>query len=577
MSGFSSGTQAGPVIQIVRGELREMADQAMTALVRAGSDIYQRGGLLVRPALLPMRTTDGAAIKTPGIIPVMPAWLRRELGRVARWEKFDVRSKACGPRDPPIEVVEQIISAGGEWPFHVLTAVSGTPTMRSDGSLLLRPGYDAATGIMLLNPPPMLAIPDQPTKNDALAALQLLLKLLEEFPFTDEASRTVALSQLMTPTLRIACGEAVPMHCACAPDQGTGKSYLADLASMIVNGTRCPALAYPYNGEEFAKQLGAALIDGVPIISIDNVNGTLASDFLCQAIERPVLDVRLLGASKNVRVPNTASIFANGNNLRVAGDLTRRQIRGELDANCEAPEERTFAADPLGAVRADRGAYIAAILTIARAHIVAGRPNRPEPLPSFEGWSDLVRGSLIWLGQADPVATVANARAEDPARQKFAAVVEAWAGGPDASSTADLVKLATKTDQLGDLEHPEWAAALRAVALDRRAGLSADALGNWLRDHKGRRHGAWKLVREGSPTRPRWRRETLREANGEDTDAECGDVGACRGDPTSYAEKWQGKPTKRVETAGTAPTGPYAPTPSENGADEPPTDRGVVI
>jgi hypothetical protein len=32
--------------------------------------------------------------------------------------------------------------------------------------------------------------------------------------------------------------------------------------------------------------------------------------------------------------------------------------------------------------------------------IVAGRPNRADRLASFEGWSDLVRSAVVWLGKA---------------------------------------------------------------------------------------------------------------------------------------------------------------------------------
>jgi putative DNA primase/helicase len=57
-------------------------------------------------------------------------------------------------------------------------------------------------------------------------------------------------------------------------------------------------------------------------------------------------------------------------------------------------------------VRRDRGRYVAAALTIVRAYIVAGKPDRLRPLPSYEPWSDLVRSSLVWLGRSDPVATM---------------------------------------------------------------------------------------------------------------------------------------------------------------------------
>jgi putative DNA primase/helicase len=73
-----------------------------------------------------------------------------------------------------------------------------------------------------------------------------------------------------------------------------------------------------------------------------------------------------------VRIPNTFTTFVKGNNLIVAGDLTRRTIQCVLDANIEDPLEPNLLGNPVATVLADRGRYIAAILTIARAYIAAG-------------------------------------------------------------------------------------------------------------------------------------------------------------------------------------------------------------
>ena len=80
------------------------------------------------------------------------------------------------------------------------------------------------------------------------------------------------------------------MHVACAPAAGTGKSFLFDIAAAIAIGHPCPVMAAGRNEEETEKRLGAALMAGQPIISIDNVTGELGGDALCQVIERRVRD-----------------------------------------------------------------------------------------------------------------------------------------------------------------------------------------------------------------------------------------------------------------------------------------------
>src|SRR6185312_8156496 len=96
-----------------------------------------------------------------------------------------------------------------------------------------------------------------------------------------------------------------------------------------------PVISAGSSVEELEKRLGAAVITGQPLVSIDNLNGQLEGDALCQLIERPLVDIRILGRSEQVRVENRAVIFATGNNLIVVGDLVRRVLVGSLDANSE--------------------------------------------------------------------------------------------------------------------------------------------------------------------------------------------------------------------------------------------------
>ena len=177
--------------------------------------------------------------------------------------------------------------------------------------------------------------------------------------------------------------------------------------------------------EETEKRLNGSALAGHPIIALDNASGTIEGDLLCQITERPLLQLRPLGTSNLIRVTNTFSVLANGNNAVVAADMVRRTIECRLDANMESPETRVFRDDPLAKIKQNRGAYVAAVLTIARAYICAGRPGRLPPLASYEAWSDLVRSPLVWLGRGDPVASMSSLRSLDPARQSRAAVFTA--------------------------------------------------------------------------------------------------------------------------------------------------------
>src|SRR5262249_44493596 len=155
-------------------------------------------------------------------------------------------------------------------------------------------------------------------------------ELLTEFPFVDDASRAVTLSMFLTTVLRAAM-DAAPMHLSTAPRPGTGKSYLADIVSMVATGERCAVKAFSPSPEETEKRLVGAALMGHPIIALDNCRGILQGDFLCQVTERPLLEVRALGKSDQHRIANAFTLFANGNNVPVADDMVRRTLRNALD------------------------------------------------------------------------------------------------------------------------------------------------------------------------------------------------------------------------------------------------------
>jgi putative DNA primase/helicase len=480
----NGGKGAAATIQVTAGHLHQAADAGLAAMARAGVAFYQRDKSLVRVCLVKAKNADGENIAVPGVVKVAPAILRRALGQSARWERFNSKGKLIRI-DPPKDLVEQIESMVGEWPFPAIAGVIGTPTLRPDGSLLDKKGYDEATGLVLLGAPQMPDIPDRPTKDAACRSLDLLDVLLDGFPFVNPESRAVALSMIMTPVLRAAVPPAVPIHLITKPQPGTGASYLADIASIIATGEHCAAIAVGTDPHETQKQLISAALSGFPIISLDNCRVPLEGDFLCQVTERPLMQLRPFGKLEVVRVPNSFTTFANGNNAVVADDVVRRTISCALDANMENPETRIFSADPLAMARADRGRYVAACLTIARAYFAAGQPERLARLPSYARWSDLVRSALVWLGRADPVSTMAAERSRDPVRQTRADVFEAWARdlGAGRYLTSELIQKAEEWNtDTGAHERPALRAALLAVAANRSATTTIDArrLGIWL-------------------------------------------------------------------------------------------------
>jgi putative DNA primase/helicase len=506
-----------PVIRLDNGKRPENTFAAIEALHAAGVPFYRRGDGIMFVAKVTAKASDGSEILIPGTKNVAPYYLLHELGLAARFEKWDARKRANKVVDPPEDLAKRIMAMPNEWPFAPLTGIIGTPTMRYDGSLLTEPGYDPATGYYLVNPPDMPMIPEYPSRADALECLALLADLLSEFPFVDEVARSVALSGLMSPVLRPALGDAVPLHVYSAPKGGTGKSFLTDLCSKIAIGERCPVISFTTrNPEENEKRLQAAALGAQSIISIDNCDGRLrGGQFLQQLITQPLLQIRKLHTSELFTVANGLVVFANGNNIVVGESDIRRAIQCALDANTEDTYKRRFRADPLALVAADRGLYVMCILTIARAYLMAGAPGAPgapAPFMSFARWSKIVRGSLIWLGCTDPVKSTETLAAEDPDAAKrivvFEALLSALLADERPYTVAAIIKAAEHDERLSE--------ALAVVASGKDKPLDRYRLGNWFRHNRNRRveresggglklvmvpgrMHEWKLEREATP------------------------------------------------------------------------------
>jgi hypothetical protein len=480
-----------PVIKVEGGKLSRSATEAEEALIAAAVQFFERSNILVRPIVIEVDAAHGRKTKAAQLARVDQVYMRDSLNRVAGWYKLDKRDRRWVAIDPPHDIAATVLARAGEWKFPSIAGIATAPTMRPDGTILDKLGYDEATRLLLVDTQQMPPIPECPTRDDALAALALIEGLLTEFKFVNEVAESVAVSAIITPVVRGAFIVA-PMHAADAPVAGSGKSYLFDIIAIIVTGQLMAVITAGKSEEELEKRLGAAMLASQSLIAIDNVTGVLRGDALCQMIERPRPQVRVLGRSELVEVEaRGTTLFANGNNIVVAGDICRRVVIARLDPQMERPETRVFTGDPVQTVLKNRGAYIAAALTICRAYIAAGRPNRKLRLASFEGWSDTVRSALVWLGRPDPVDSMVSVWADDPETAELGALLAAWAAvfGTGKANSATLRDVITKVgaftvvDQMTravTFTHPELRNAVHAVVAARRDPDVA-SLSYWLR------------------------------------------------------------------------------------------------
>ena len=501
-------------IRIITGEIARIVDEAEAALLAVANvvPIMVRAGMLVRPIIdrLPAsheRMTDVTLLK-----PLTNANMIYLLNKHATdFEQYNGRSKKWQNVDPPANVATQLLQKG-QWRFPKVAGVITAPTLRPDGSIFDRPGYDPTTQLWYA-PDGALTMPPckkNPSREDAGQALALFDNLLSGFPFVSDVDCSVALTSLLTSVLRGAF-DVAPMHLFRARDVGSGKSLLADLMSTVARGLPCPVITFVKSIEEMEKRLGALVLEGVPIISLDNCSGDIGGDLLCQMTERPLVRIRILGKSEAPECEWRGVVFGTGNNITLAGDMTRRGLIANLDPQCERPELRTFSFDPIQRVLNDRGAYIAAAITIARAYIAAGYPGVCKtPLGSYDEWSKIVRSPLIWLGRADPVDSMEEARQEDPGRRALHNLIELWRDYlalNTAYTASELVfranELANPISKPGEPEQKAETALLELLVQQAgtpRGDINTKTLGNWLMSVHGRVCAGMfiKLVKQSS-------------------------------------------------------------------------------
>ncbi len=484
----------GKPIRLINGAMSEAVDACEAILARPDLPTeyrtFQRGGQLVRVATLPASAMADGVSRPAGAVVIMEAqkaFLMDVLGRFASFEKFNARAEAWKPANPPKELAETIQARAGLWPVPPLRGVVACPTMRADGSLLLFPGYDAASGYFMAHGL-HVEVTDAPGLADARAALDALAALLAGFAFVEPLDCSVALALILTAVARPALA-SVPVFAITAPVRGSGKSTLLDIAAVIATGRRSAVLSATSDHAELEKRLIGCLLSGDALVSLDNINGNLRSDLLCQATTSEAVKVRPLGASSQVEIPNTALWSANGNNLALSGDLSRRAVLCRLDPGMERPEERNFAFDPVARAMERRAEYVAAALTIMRAYVAAGRPGLGlSPFGSFERWSGMVRAAMVWAGAADPCESRAAVMEDDPEAIMLRALVAAWWDrfGRTPRTVKEIVKA-------GEEDDCPLAEVLHDIAGEGRA-INTRRLGWWLRRQAGRIVNGMKLT-----------------------------------------------------------------------------------
>jgi hypothetical protein len=498
-----------PIIKLVRGKLPDIVDAAEAVLVKNAESlrVFQRAREIVRVISLGGKALEranrsGSLRRPEGVMllhPITAVALGEILDRLIRWKKINAKGDEV-MHDCPERIPIIYQSRLGFWELPILTGLIEAPCLRPDGTVLNQSGYDAETALYLCGDG-WLPIPEAPTRTDAEDALRLLREPFAEFPFVDDADRSVLLSAILTALQRRTLFSA-PLHGFSAPTPRSGKSILAESIGIIATGRNPAAMGVAESRAEIRKAITGALREGHLIINLDNLVEPLGSPDLARAVTQPLYADRLLGGNQILHLPTNVLWLATGNNLSFKSDMSSRALRCRIDAGVEQPEERRFKiADLPGHLQANRKQLIAAALTILRAYHQAGRPKQNVlPWGGFDQWSAEIREALVWLEQPDPCQTRKAIIVNDPERELVVEVLRAW--------YANFLDRAMLTREVVAEAGDDLRSALLMVAARRDDSTSIDPrrLGHWLGATQDRIVDGKRLSRDSEVHRvTRWK------------------------------------------------------------------------
>jgi hypothetical protein len=463
------------------------------------TNTYQRGVLveIAHDAPKPkLCLTDNGS---PQLRTIPTATLIRKLSVCAKYQKWSDPKHdyiACLPSEAIVKAVLESTEYPG---IPVITGIVSSPILRSDGSIASEPGYDPLTGLYLdiEGTYPSLMKP-----ADAVAKL---MEPLVDFPFVSEAHRSGWCAALVTLLSRAAFAGPGPFFLFDANMSRTGKGLLTDILTMIVEERRAARYAFPKDGDELRKLITSVALSGAPYLLFDNIKGKFGGATLENAMTAGRWSDRILGCNRQVDLPLNLIWLGTSNNAALTKDMIGRTCHIRLETDYERPDLRTgfTHADLITYVKEHRRELAIAALSIPAGFIAAGKPDQGlSTWGGFEGWSNLVRNSLVWAGLPDPDTRETLAEQADDDTVQLRQLMDGWTELGGISTVGEAMK---KVDS-------DEAPTLKTLIAELPKGDRHRALGCLLRDYRG-----WVLDgRKFDHTDhkiPKWQLVTLTQTN----------------------------------------------------------------
>ncbi|MBA3482964.1 MAG: hypothetical protein H0T51_14235 [Pirellulales bacterium] len=323
-----------------------------------------------------------------------PEQLASDMEHVARVVQFKIGKN--GPEYAPAickKATAELILAADAFKKRLppLRILSRCPVLTErDGQLIEVAGYDPDSGV--------LAYGSSPLQITLEGAQQALNEVLDGFLFASPADRSRALAGVITPALvmgGLLPGRA-PIDLGEADKSQAGKGYRNKVTAAIYRDVPRAVNQRKGGVGSLEEAFDRALIEGRPIISLDNIRGNVNSQAIESFMTEDSYSARSAYCPVTTIDPRRICVMLTSNKADLTADLANRCSCVRM---LKQPDGYQFSlyleGDLLAHVRANQPRFLGAVFAVVRAWHAAGKPRSAETRHDFRGWAQ----TLDWIVQ----------------------------------------------------------------------------------------------------------------------------------------------------------------------------------
>jgi len=164
-----------PVVEIRGDDIVEVIDRAEANLIAHDPGVFQFGDFVVWVGPTEIQTSDYRKAESLRAISLTVLNMVESFTATSQFRKFRRGGNEPAVIDFPERYAKAYIECVGRWRLPVLTSIATAPVLCPNGRIIDKPGYDPETGVYYdplgcaFEP-----VPERPTRDDALTALDLL-------------------------------------------------------------------------------------------------------------------------------------------------------------------------------------------------------------------------------------------------------------------------------------------------------------------------------------------------------------------------------------------------------------------